>query len=410
MISSDGTTFTMAAVNTETTSALFSQLAQLLAVGTREDGKYHLADFCQANSINMWSKKHPFAYNSENFDYNPNNPSASNNERAKQLQLANYGITIPSTGYGDAATMAKDVYEGKIAWTYNKPRGRDYGEPLRLRDFDGYYAVAKPPLNPSQGDYTTTSQTSTTNIAPLFEVAVSNDKQIALTDLRLAGQSWDNTFAKMYVGLCCYNTNTQNTYYTIVNKTYEEYLEETKNNEIGFGVDVAAPSSTNATYTYFCFPFFCSTPTGTTFHPVPVSSQNITVKRIQEGKVSYYISSFILQGTTSPLYYRAYIYNGTANSKTMTYRILPLSSSNKNDVISSVTNQFPSGTITVPAGGVAYIPDENGGKFTDGLYINQINYMYCELKQGEAYVGEGYPSEVIRNAAPEDPPYYPYEP
>ena len=149
MISSDGTTFTMTAVNTETTAVLFSQIASLLAIGTREDGKYHLADLCQAKSINMWSKKHPFAHSSDTFDYNPNNPAVSNNERAKQLQLANYGITIPMNGYGDALSMAKDVYEGKVTWTYNPPRGRDYNEPFRLRDFDGYYSIAKPPLNPA---------------------------------------------------------------------------------------------------------------------------------------------------------------------------------------------------------------------------------------------------------------------
>ena len=142
----NGNIFTMKAVNDETTTDLFFQLGTLLGVSRGSDDKYHLADLCTAGSINRWSKCKPFRYNSDNFGYDYNNPSVGNAERKKQMQVANYGISIPTNGYGNAKDMAKAVYNNTAMWEYQQPRGREMNEPFRLRDFDGYNHNANTPI------------------------------------------------------------------------------------------------------------------------------------------------------------------------------------------------------------------------------------------------------------------------
>lgn len=382
-----------------------AEIAMTLAVGTRSDGRYHIADIFSAGSINRWSKCKPFRHNSDNFGYDYNNPSVGNAERKRQAQIANYGISIPTSGYGNAKDMAKAVYNNTAVWEYMKPRGREMNEPFRLRDFDGYNHNARTPIFCEQGDYTLSTQTTTKDIAPLFRVVQPSDTQIALSDLRFDNAANNYTFNEMYVGLCCYNPSTETAYTTIQNKSFGQYLEETANNEIGFIVNVAAPSSVGSTINYFCFPFFCTQPNGTTFYPVPFAKQTISVKREAQGYIRTGVDAFLLNGTTSPLYYRGYVYNGTSSAKTATYRIIGLRSGDKYDQVVVLA----SGTVTVPAMSTAYMPSSVGGKYTDTLYINQIQYVYCELKQGELYIGDEISvSPVIRNADPNDPPYTPY--
>ena len=250
-----------------------------------------------------------------------------------------------------------------------------------------------------------TTQTTTQDIAPLFRVVQPSDTQIALSDLRFDNAANNYTFNEMYVGLCCYNPATDATYVTIQNKTFGQYLEETANNEIGFIVNVAAPSSVGSTINYFCFPFFCTQPNGTTFYPVPFAKQTISVERQAQGQIRTGVIAFIFNDTESPMYYRGYVYNGTEMDRTATYRLLGLRSNNKNDVVYTLG----SGSVTIPAKSTVYIPSNVGGKFTDVLTINQIQYVYCELKQGEALLGdEVIVSSVIRQADPNDPPFAPH--
>lgn len=309
----NGNIFTMKAVNDEKTSALFSQLGGLLGVSRGSDGKYHLADLCTAGSINKWAKNKPFRNSSDNFGYDPNNPSVGNAERKKQAQYANYGISIPQSTFGDALTMAKAVYNNTVVWEYEKPRGRELNEPFRLRDLDGYDHNAQTLLYAPEGDYTTTSQTTSASIAPLFQLAVSSDRQIALSDLRVNGVSADSTFDDMYVGMCCYNTSTQQAYTKISSNKFGEFLVGQQNNEIILSVDVVAPSSTGSSYQYMCFPFFCSQPNGTTFYPIPMAKQYITLKKTQQVVESMYtqVDAFVYQGTYTPLYYQARFTNNT---------------------------------------------------------------------------------------------------
>lgn len=132
--------FTMKAVNDETNSALFSQLGGLLGVAKRSDGRYHLADLCSAGSINAFARCKPFRYASENFDYDQNNPAPSNAARAAARESVNLGFTTTPL-----ISFTNDGI-GHAAYTYDKPRGRAYNEPNRIRDFDGYNHNAAAPI------------------------------------------------------------------------------------------------------------------------------------------------------------------------------------------------------------------------------------------------------------------------
>ena len=140
MISTDGTIFTMAEINTETTSALFSQLAGLLSVGKREDDKYHLSDLCQSKNINPLARHKPFRYPAWNF--------ASAEERAQIRGSRATGVnsTSPNNGFGPTPQIYvanSDIVHG--VYEYKRPRGGEE-EPNRLRDFDGYNHNAGSPL------------------------------------------------------------------------------------------------------------------------------------------------------------------------------------------------------------------------------------------------------------------------
>ena len=142
----EGNTFKMKAANDETTSALFSQIAGILGVGKRSDGKYHLADICQSYNINPWARNKPFRFYEYNFGYDPNNPTpavaaraAARGDKSVNSGAVNgFGNTRMITPSG--GTIPHAVYE------YQRPRGANYNEPNRLRDFDNYNHNAVPPM------------------------------------------------------------------------------------------------------------------------------------------------------------------------------------------------------------------------------------------------------------------------
>ena len=373
--------FTMKAVNDEKTTDLFFQLGTLLGL-TRPSEGYSLATLCTAGSINKWAKNKPFRNSSDNFGYDYNNPSVGNAERKKQAQIANYGISIPQSTFGDALTMAKAVYNNSVVWEYEKPRGRDLNEPYRLRDFDGYDHNAKTPLYAPEGDYTTTSQTTSASIAPLFQLAVSSDKQIALSDLRVDGQSADTTFDNMYVGMCCYNTSTQQAYTAISSKIFKEYLVDQQNNEIIFSVSVVAPSSTGSSYQYMCFPFFCSQPNGTTYYPIPMAKQYITLKKTQQVVEKMYtmVDAFVYQGTYTPLYYQARFVNNTSSvfnnlNSGYTWQIWAV------DYDGVMFDRVAQGTLgRVEAKGSVYLPNNGRNEYRwESDKYQRTQYLVCNI-------------------------------
>lgn len=144
-----GNKFTMEAVNNETTSALFEQLAGILGVSKRSDGKYHLADIATAPSITIWAKFKSFGYNSENFDYDPHNPDGGNKRRNDARKSVNQAIDFTNaliSTTSDVSGIAAKYAQGDInnGWRHLPPQGRANNQPYRLRDFDGYDHGALP--------------------------------------------------------------------------------------------------------------------------------------------------------------------------------------------------------------------------------------------------------------------------
>lgn len=122
--------FTIEDTNSETTSALFSQLGRLLGVGKRSDGRYYLADLCTAGSINRFAR------------FKPERNITSGPLTEAQRKANNYGFSTPPTIYVSADGITHGVYE------YLKPRGKAVSpiEWNRLKDFDGYNHDAVSPL------------------------------------------------------------------------------------------------------------------------------------------------------------------------------------------------------------------------------------------------------------------------
>ena len=121
-----------------------SEIAALIGVGARDNGKYYLADICQSSSINPLSRCKPFRWNAYNF------PNADERARVRGLRATGDNSPNPNNGfgmtplvypadYGDGLDVIHGVYE------YKRPRGGE-DEPSRILDFDGYYHNAGSPL------------------------------------------------------------------------------------------------------------------------------------------------------------------------------------------------------------------------------------------------------------------------
>lgn len=121
--------FTMKEVNDETTSALFSQLGNLLGVGKRGDGRYYLADLCQASSINKFARYKPEDY--------PTDSNLTEAQRASNRYGFKNDTPYIKAGF---STPQHSVYQ------YQRPKGGT-SSMNRLRDFNGYYHGAVSPLS-----------------------------------------------------------------------------------------------------------------------------------------------------------------------------------------------------------------------------------------------------------------------
>lgn len=124
-----GTVFIVDTPNTETTGELFKQIASLLNVGPRTDGKYYLSDICQTNNANLWAKYKSFR------DRNPNFPDAATRDEARLADF--YGIGV------EFNTMSDNSYVRLLAFSRSKPSS-GYNPPYysRLRDWHGYSPTA----------------------------------------------------------------------------------------------------------------------------------------------------------------------------------------------------------------------------------------------------------------------------
>ncbi len=124
----------------------FEEVANLLVVQKRADGKYHLEDLWTALAINIWSKIKPVRHWS------------SGPLTAAQRQEANYGFDLSDYGgaaSNELATVFSQARAHQGAWEYLRPRGAvGHGtnpggsdEWYRFLDFEGYNHRAEAPYS-----------------------------------------------------------------------------------------------------------------------------------------------------------------------------------------------------------------------------------------------------------------------
>lgn len=102
-----------------------SEIANLIGVGRRDDGKLHLADICMGRNINIWAKNKPFRSSQPFFDTNAERDEA----RARDM----YGITVSMAPHERNNNVYISQW-GKVDLAENWKR---------IRDFDGYNHNAK---------------------------------------------------------------------------------------------------------------------------------------------------------------------------------------------------------------------------------------------------------------------------
>lgn len=167
----NGKIFTIADPNTEKLSELLGQLGTLLGVGRRSDGRYYLADMCQAGSVNKWAKYKPFEW------YQPNFTSDAQQEAYRQVNaygmywwnnsqeaLAPFALT--PTDCLALAIERKGLWYNKVPTTWN-----------RIKDFNNYNHEAVMPYLYAKG---------TPNSGKTFYLNVNRDYYNDNAELRLS--------------------------------------------------------------------------------------------------------------------------------------------------------------------------------------------------------------------------------
>ena len=96
------------------------EIASLVGVGARSDGKIYLPDVCQSKNINIWAKNKPFRYNAEYFN--------TDAERDAARKESAYGIAVDTTPHDRNSNVFISKWKLADLSGYWK----------RLKDFKGY--------------------------------------------------------------------------------------------------------------------------------------------------------------------------------------------------------------------------------------------------------------------------------
>ena len=124
----------------------FQEVANLLGVQKRADGKYHLEDLCLASAVNVWAKCKPVRH------------WYSGPLSMSQRQESNYGFDLSDYGgaaSNELATVFSQARTHQGAWEYLRPRGAvghgtnpgGSNEWYRFLDFEGYNHRAEAPYS-----------------------------------------------------------------------------------------------------------------------------------------------------------------------------------------------------------------------------------------------------------------------
>lgn len=330
------------------------------------------------NRINMWAKYKPFRDATVAF--------ASSAARELAREVANYGISIPSAGFGSIIGNNGMIANlASAAWSYVKPRvGTD---PLRALDFDGYRPGATSPIS-ALNNGTTQSSASTMDVGVGFSRNIASQAGfLTLADLHVDGHSISDSFANYYFGVCLYYSDSLY-FATTMNETYGSIGASLS--EIGLTVkDVAVPGSGSRTYRVI--PFFATTPfnkwpSGTysgTLFPIPFAEGSVVVSKASDFYVSVFMYT-LMTDSDDILYYTYSFVNPTSSSHSGTINIWALRTYNINNTYGSV---ILSESRTVGAGGNYTSPTYS---ITDGITVRDIlancPYVGVELRIGEARI------------------------
>lgn len=132
-------------------SEAIKEIAGLLNVNPRSDGKYYLSDICMADNINKWARCKPIEYPSTG-------PLTSEQRKGSDAQQADgifYGIKINGNINHNIDASLAQVHG--VTFEYIRPTGWK-----RLRDFNGYVHGAMASPSYTMGDEGTWEDDSTT--------------------------------------------------------------------------------------------------------------------------------------------------------------------------------------------------------------------------------------------------------
>lgn len=336
----------MKPVNDETTSALFAQLAGLLGVGKRSDGRYHLADIATAGSINPWAKNKGFGYNSENFDYDPQTPDASNARRAAARKEKNqaFDLTNAKIGSNGSVSDIASKYDGNMnGWLYVKPKGRAYNEPFRLRDFDGYDHGALCFVQRFGAPARWAKDYGAFNVSFMISMPPEGNGNTPYLH-----HSDFPAVANAYIGVALIDDKGN-----ISRMTADDIVSNA-------GISLDVPVTALAEGTYTLYPFF-STRKLTFLDGGIVVSEQFTVPNVNKATLVLVNKSITINinaeylysvTTTHTLNYTVTVYNNGAGERTLTNNWIRLRYKDKswNDTMLNTEKQTELGAITIAAG------------------------------------------------------------
>ena len=220
-VSTNGAIFTMEDINNETFGDLLGQLGTILGVGKRSNGRYYLADMCQAEDINRWARYKPLKVGG------PSGPLTEAERRS-----VGHGLIQNSDYYLE--------YDRVTAGWWN-----------RIRDFDGYNAGAIPPIA-STAQYNMELSFSGGSSGKI--VFAPDDLIVAEAEIPLNEIAHFRTYKEWYVGVMFLNKSTGKGYY----HTYEWKLDTIVNGDAtaseSVGTEAEAPNIVDGgTYHfYYC--------------------------------------------------------------------------------------------------------------------------------------------------------------
>lgn len=374
--------FTMKEVNAETTADLFSQLATLLGVGTRADGRIHLADLCQSASVNKWAKYKPFRFSADNF------ASVSARDMARKSAQQGFDLTNAKIGSNGSLAGIADKYDGEDnGWNYIQPRGREYNEPNRLRDFDGYNHSALPFI----GGFSAPSRWSKTQDAfnVSFRIVQTDTETCDLTHLDIPA------IAEAYIGVALVDADGN-----VSRMTADDTIANV-------GVAMTVPVASLTVGDYIMYPFFSTKKLSFTDEDTIVSQQ-YTVPNTQpiafslaESSITIYIEAQWLEslGDVHTLDYSISITNNTAGAITLSnnWARLRYSSKSWNDALVVNEKENELADITVGAGETNII---------HGFFTQVVEDLYNDCRfwvslQTGSFQDSKIPDQIIKPDEPE---------